>query len=204
MSTTATLSRPAVVNEPIPSSDVVDLPSVTIDPDRCEINVNVTVFPPQEEGGSLILRVPVLAIPGPVPPAYSSRWTVTWTLLPQGNLRRPKFADAIGIEIPSTKNSFMPANVSLFDAGILDLELPYQWRAIIDNGVSGANSLQYDIVVDPDPLDKARRVTRHDPTIAVIKDPLDPPPPTYPGGEETRTWNSGLARKESKKGISKK
>jgi hypothetical protein len=176
------ISLPAAVNAISSATKLTplgagDTPHVTWDPINHEILANVIVLPPKTAGGPLVVHAPLIAIPGPLPTKEKSQWTVIWTLVPGEGLNTPHFADGRGITLPSQKYPSLPDEVKIFDKGGKVQNRPDQWQAVIENGVIAANSFQYDIVIDPHPADLglAIRVTRHDPTIAVIKDPLDPP-----------------------------
>ena len=172
-----TISLPAAVNAISSETKRLlggDAPDVTWDQVNNVIYAVVIVLPPTITDGPLVVHAPLIAIPGPLPTEPFSQWTVIWTLVPGEGLNTPQFVDLTGITFPS--NPSLPDRVTIIDKGGKVDDRRDQWRAVIQHNVTGANSFNYDIVIDPDSADlHASRVTRHDPTIAVIKDPLDPP-----------------------------
>ena len=165
------------IAEPVatqPAAQLILNPVVIFDQDAKTIKATVVISLANQKGLPLRFQAPLIAVPGPLPPEGSSSWTVIWTLVPGSGLQSVVFDPDGGIAIPSSTNPFLPSNVRISGSGMVGGQ-PAQWQVTVENWVTGANSFNYDLDVIATPIDSglaAFRVTVHDPTIAVTKDPI--------------------------------
>jgi hypothetical protein len=131
-------------------------PTVTFDAENRIVTLKVVVFLP--EGGTDIV---IEAAPAAIP---HGEWTFVWVLDVSTSGLSAGFADP-GIILGS-----LPPLVRILKAPSGTAE---EWNAQLSNDVQSANAFNYDIAVEWHLLDEEflRKVTVHDPTIAVTNDP---------------------------------
>ena len=167
---------PVAIAQPV-ATQLSPNPMVIFDQENMTIKAIVVVSLATQNGSPLKIQAPLIAVPGPSPLESASSWKVIWTLVPGSGLQSAQFFPGVGIRIPSMTNPDLP-NLVTISASARVADRPAQWQATISNGVITANSFNYDMVVTGTPTNiqlSAVTVTVHDPTIAVTKDPLDPP-----------------------------
>jgi len=133
------------------------------------IQANVIVYPPTSAGGQPIIQAPMIAIPGP------ENCVVVWTLVDGSDsipFTRLEFSndEQKGIGIPSANHPRMPDGVGISSSSVVDAA-PNQWTVTVDNSVTAANTFHYTIFIVYD-LGNGPLKTSHDPTIAVVPDPM--------------------------------
>lgn len=135
------------------------------------IRANVIVYPPTIAGDQPIIETPMITIPG-----RPENCVVIWTLVDgsDSNLHftRLEFSndEQPGIVIPSANQPHMPDAIVILSSSVVD-GVPNQWRVEVKNNVISANSFSYSIFVLYD-LGNGPSNIIHDPTIAVVPDPM--------------------------------
>lgn len=155
----ATIDRPT-------ETKTSSLPRVTFNEETRVIHATVTISP-GDESGKYHHHVSPMSAAGPT----GSLWTVIWTLEPSAGLSAT-FKDP-GIVIPKP-DTWVPPGVK--DAKSMGIETqPTQWQFTFTNEVTDVNVIRYDIVLDV--KDSKGPLTPHrltiDPTIAVVREPID-------------------------------
>jgi hypothetical protein len=144
------------------------LNAVTFDQDNSVINVTVTLTPGAVPG-TFSHQVPSISVAG----AANSFFTVNWTLDTTG-LPGVTFKQGGGLLLPKPGTQ-TPGGV---DNILINHDLPPdQRRLTFTNNVSDVNVIRYDFeLVDSagHQLTKAAEIIIIDPTIAVVKEPVDP------------------------------
>ena len=161
----ATIDRPA-------ETKASHLPGVSFDEEHRTINATIAIFP-GDKPGKYHHRVSALSAAGP----NGSLWTVIWTLEPSPGLSAT-FRKDNGIHIPKPGTP-MPEGVKQHNSvGIFQSPEapPVQWQFTFTNGVTDVNVIRYDIHLEVrdsagNPL--APHSLTIDPTIAVVREPLD-------------------------------
>jgi hypothetical protein len=162
----ATIDRPT-------ETKTSSLPGLTFDEENRVINATVTISP-GDELGKYHHHVPAMSAAG----LTGSLWTVIWTLEPSAGLSAT-FKDP-GIVIPKPGTS-VPEGVKnrnsmgIFHSGSPETP-PAQWQFTFTNEVTDVNVIRYDIDLDVqdsggNPLAPHGLVI--DPTIAVVREPID-------------------------------
>jgi hypothetical protein len=138
-------------------------PTVTYDWENFQINATVIVTPSPEPGGAPTFIDPLIAIPSSTP---GRDWIVTWTLSAEGEF---EFDAMDGIKIDHEVS--LPDEVLILHEPAL---VDGHFQATFRNHVEEVNSLRYFINIFERSVGARKLVAqfRHDPTIAVVKDPV--------------------------------
>ena len=151
----ATMERTTA--DPVTATD----PTVTYDLLTQQITVTVIV----SWKDKLIVAAPPLSVPGSGTAGGSATWTVLWNLVPDITLKSACFSSK-GIEIPT----HIPLGVSI---RMWEPKLaPEEWQVTIENGVENAGIFSYSLYVTGTLLGGTSVSIKHDPTIAVVPDPI--------------------------------
>ena len=81
--------------------------------------------------------------------------------------------NAIFARILKANDGDLPPRVKKLESGLGDDDKT--WKATFQNLVDSANSFTYDFNIKEATYGRLSREFAHDPSIAVVKDPLDPP-----------------------------
>ena len=162
----ATIDRPT-------ETKTSSLPGVTFDEENRVLHATVTISP-GDELGKYHHHVSPMSAAGPT----GSSWTVIWTLEPSAGLSAT-FKDQ-GIVIPKPGTSVPhgvknPNSMGIFPPG-LQGTLPTQWQFTFTNEVTDVNVIRYDIdldVKDSEGNPLAPHSLTIDPTIAIVREPID-------------------------------
>lgn len=141
------------------------IPTVMYDSAGKVITAEVVVA--QSAAGEILISAPPVTIP-------AGDWTVRWALMVSTSGLIASFASP-GVVLPQT----LPRGVTRLATAS---DLKGGWAAQFKNEVAKAESFNYEIVIDSVSSSGSHKgqihvTTFHDPTIAVVKDPVDPPPP---------------------------
>ena len=163
----ATIDRPAETKKS-------SLPGLTFDAENKVINATIAIFP-GDKPGKYHHEVSALSAAGPT----GSNWTVVWTLEPSPGLTAT-FRQDDGIKIPKPGTSMPPRVLNPDSTGIFlhgsPGAPPAHWQFTFTNEVTDVNVIRYDIhldVQDSEGNPLAPHSLTIDPTIAVVKEPID-------------------------------
>jgi hypothetical protein len=152
--------------EPASKTSAGMIPTVMYDSVNNVIIVEVVVAQ-SPRAGKILISAPPVTIP-------TGRWTVSWELMVSTSGLIASFANP-GIVLPTT----LPPSVTCLATTSVS---EGRWTAQFDNEVVNVESFHYEIGIDSVSNTGTHRgqihvMTYQDPTIAVVKDPIDPPPP---------------------------
>lgn len=141
------------------------LPMVMYDSAGEVIRVEVIVAQ-SPDAKTITISAPPIIIP-------LGKWEVRWELTVNTPGLVASFAKT-GIILPAT----LPRGVARME----EFSSETLWTVVFENKVTSVNSFNYVIGIDSvtgtgNHKSKVHVTTFHDPTIAVVKDPVDPPPP---------------------------
>ncbi len=144
------------------------MPNTVYDVDLKQITATVIVSFPSLDSKDPRLAIPGICVPGPGPGNPPANWTVIWTLVPGQNCSSATFQSTEGIKLPPDD---MPGRV--FKRGSSP-DGSDKWTVKLENGAESANSFKYVMNIEAvKKLDSQPRFFSHDPTIAVVTDPID-------------------------------
>lgn len=132
------------------------------------ITVEAMVAQSPDAGGTFTISVPPVTLP-------LGTWTVNWDFVVTTPVLAAKIL-SFGIDL--SKERPLPPRVSVV-AGPAAVS-PQRWAMQLRNDVADVNAVNYKVSItwQAGPHGPAHVATTiHDPTIAVVKDPIDPPPP---------------------------
>ena len=150
--------------------DTTQKPSVTFDSKAHKILVTVIVSA-TSESNRLHFDAPFVTVPGSGSDGIAATWDILWTLVAGDGLTSVEFTGD-GILIPA-EGSFVPSGVLNQVNGRIDTlrvsARPDQWMVTLKHKTTFANAVNYTISAQGS--NGAQDV--HDPTIALVKDPID-------------------------------
>jgi hypothetical protein len=161
------------------TTDEVAAPEPTVTYDRETLTINATVVAFNGPNG-LSIHPPVIAVPGSGSTTPVT-WTLVWTVVPDPNTLTSVHFEDPGIIIPSATSS-LPSAVSVSGLAAVEGNPSTQWHVEITNGCTDANAFSYDVAIgaDANGLELSFRTAEQapedrtiDPTIAVVKEPID-------------------------------
>ena len=147
---------------PVPAATI---PMVMYDSVNRVITVEVVVTQSPDDR-EVTISAPPVAIP-------SGTWTVSWELVVSPTAGFAASFAQTGIILPETLPPLVTSLVEPSGSGM-------RWTAQFKNEVLDVEAFHYDVGIDSSSGTGKRRAplhltTLHDPTIAVVKDPKDPP-----------------------------
>ena len=151
--------------------DTTQKPSVTFDSEAHAILATVIVSATSEPN-RLHFNAPAVTVPGSGSDGIAATWDILWTLVAGAGLTSVEFTGD-GILIPAEGSSLPSGVLNQGANGTIGTSpvsaRPDQWMVTIKHKTTFANAFNYTISAQGS--NGAQDV--HDPTIALVKDPID-------------------------------